>query len=199
MKKESCCQKNNNSKGIISGILYGLIPHSFCIAFILFSVMGAVAGATIMGKFLLIPYFFQALIVLSMLFATLSAVIYLNKQNALSLVGIRKKWKYLTLMYSTTIIVNVLIFFVVFPAVANINNTNDLAYNPNLSSIEISAQIPCSGHAPLIIGELKKENGIGAIFFKMPNIFTIKYDPTIISPEKITSLDVFNNYKATIQ
>ena len=33
-----CCQtKDNYQKGFLSGLLYGLIPHSFCIAFLILS------------------------------------------------------------------------------------------------------------------------------------------------------------------
>ena len=196
-----CCEPKNQNKGkgFLSGLVYGLVPHTFCILFILFSVLGATAGIGIMGKFLIIPYFFQTLVVLSLAMATLSAGIYLKKLNMLSFAGVKIKWKYLTLMYSATLIINILMFFVVFPAVANFNNTNPGIYASNLSSGTLKVQIPCSGHAPLIISEIKKENGVGSVSFKMPDIFEVKYNSEITSLNKIASLNIFKTFKSVIQ
>ena len=86
-------------------------------------------------------------------------------------------------------------FFVVFPALANINS-GTIDQNNYRASLSVAVQIPCSGHAPLIVDELKKEDGIGFIKFKMPNNFQIAYNPGQISPEKIISLDIFKTFKA---
>ncbi|MFA5080029.1 MAG: hypothetical protein WC472_00170 [Candidatus Paceibacterota bacterium] len=196
-----CCAPKNKdkSKGVLLGLVYGLIPHTFCIAFILFSVLGTTASISIIKKFLLIPYFFEALIILSLTITVLSSAIYLKKFDLLSLSGLRIKWKYLTLMCLATLTINSLIFFVVFPTVANTNNTTAENYASNLSSGTLKVQIPCSGHAPLIISEIKKENGVNSVFFKMPDTFEIKYNSKITSLEKIISLDIFKNFKTTIQ
>jgi hypothetical protein len=200
-KENSCCApaKNKQGKGISSGILYSLLPHSFCIAFILFSTVGAVAATAFLKRFMLIPYFFHFLILASLLSATISAVIYLKKNDCLRPSGVKSKWKYIVTLYSTMIIINLLMFFVVFPALANINSGNMINQGSYAANLSIAVQIPCSGHAPLIIGELKKDAGIGQVIFKTPNIFEIKYNPKETSPEKIASLEIFKTYKAILQ
>ena len=196
----SCCEpKTKNKKNIFLAIIYGLIPHAFCIAFILLSIIGTTIGASIIKKFLLIPYFFEILIGLSLVMATLSSAIYLKRQNLLSSHGLKTKWKYLTLMYSITLLVNVFMFLVVFPTMANINNSKSGAYASVLPSGILKVQIPCSGHAPLIISEIKKDSGVESVFFKMPDTFNIRYNPNVTSLEKIASLDIFKSFKATIQ
>jgi hypothetical protein len=198
-KQNSCCVpvKKTGKKGFLRGLLYGLMPHTFCIGFIVFSVIGATAASAIFKKVLLIPYFFQILIGLSLIFATISAVLYLRKTGCLCVDGIKKRWKYITTMYTITIVTNLLIFFVIFPAVASMKSDN-IVPDVQLSNLSISVQIPCSGHAPLIIDELKKNRGVNAVEFKMLNTFNIQYDPKEISPDKIVSLQIFKDFKATI-
>lgn len=199
-EEKNCCTptKNNQNKGILSGILYGLIPHFFCIAFILLSIIGAVTASVFLKKFLTIPYFFHILVFVSLLLATISSIIYLKKAGCLCVSGIKNKWKYITTLYSTTILINLLMFLVIFPALANMNSNtiNQEKYSANLL---ITVQIPCSGHAPLIINELKKDGGVGSVRFEVPNAFKIQYDPEATSPEKITSLEIFKTYKAILR
>jgi len=179
------------------GIFYGLLPHTFCIGFVVFSVIGATTATALFKNFLLIPYFFHLLVVLSFIFATISALIYLKKNDCLCVSGAKSKWKYLSILYSTTILINLFVFFVVFPALANAGPIN-ISPTDQLSALSIKVDIPCSGHAPLIIDELKNDDGIGAVKFNMPNNFEIKYNSQKTSPEKIISLDIFKTYKATI-
>lgn len=197
--KNSCCMpvKTTGKKGLLKGLLYGLMPHTFCIGFIVFSVVGATAASALFQKVLLIPYFFEMLVGLSLVFATISAVIYLKKTGCLCAEGIKKRWKYITTMYTITIVTNLLIFFVIFPAVTSMRSDNIIP-NAQLSDLSISVQIPCSGHAPLIIDELKKNQGINAVEYKMLNTFNIQYNPKEISQETILSLQIFKDYKATI-
>lgn len=84
------------------------------------------------------------------------------------------------------------------PVLANINS-NTVKQENNLSSVSINVEIPCSGHAPLIIDELNKDSGVIFVRFKMPNTFEIRYDPKETSPEKIASLEIFKTYKITTQ
>jgi hypothetical protein len=65
--------------------------------------------------------------------------------------------------------------------------------------MSIEVQIPCSGHAPLIIDELKENGGVDIVKFRLPNIFEIKYDLGKTSPERITSLEIFKTYGVSIQ
>jgi uncharacterized membrane protein YeaQ/YmgE (transglycosylase-associated protein family) len=202
-----CCNKKNikeenNKKGILRGVLYGLAPHTFCIAFIVFSIIGATTATTLLKPLLLNRYFFYILIVISFLFATISAIIYLKRNESLSLKGIKNKWKYLSILYGTTILVNLLFFMVIFPVVANLNlspasaTTNDQSIP--LESLTLEVDIPCSGHAPLITGELKKISGVKEVKFRFPNLFDIKYNLSETQEDKITSLEVFKTYKAKI-
>ena len=189
---DCCATKNNSRKGLLNGLLFGLIPHSFCILFIILSILGATIGTALLKNVLIIPYFFQILIALSFIFATISALIYLKRMGQLSFSGIKLKWRYLTVLYSTTLIINFFLFFIAFPAVANMNSSKEIGS----ASIVINVDIPCSGHAPLIISELGKENGIKNISFNLPNIFNVSYDPNIITKEKILSLQIFKSFKA---
>jgi ABC-type antimicrobial peptide transport system permease subunit len=202
-----CCNKKNikeenNKKGILRGVLYGLAPHTFCIAFILFSIIGVTTATTLLKPLLLNRYFFYILIVISFIFATVSAIIYLKRNESLSAKGIKNRWKYLSILYGTTILVNLLFFMVIFPVVANLNlspasaTAND--QNIQLRSLTLEVDIPCSGHAPLITGELKKISGVEEIKFRFPNLFDIKYNPSETQEDKIISLEVFKTYKAKI-
>lgn len=186
--ENSCCTK---------GFLYGLIPHAFCIAFILFSVIGAVSLTAIFKKILLIPYFFQILVAFSILMATISAVIYLKKAKCLCYSGIKNKWRYLVILYGTTIFINLLMFLFVFPALANINSPGIIS--GQTASLSVIVQIPCSGHAPLIIDELKKNPGVQKVIFKLPNRFDINYDPIQTSPDRIALIDIFKTYKLKVE
>lgn len=208
---KDCCQKEKTdslspekeqAKGFWSGLLYGLIPHSFCIAFIVLSIIGATTATVFLGKILLIPYLFQILIAVSLVFATLSAVVYLKRLGLLSLEGMKRKWRYLLTLYGATVLINLLFFLVVFPNLANINfnkgQPNVLAQKMTASSVTLVVDIPCSGHAPLINGEVRKLAGVQEVNFKMPNLFTVTYDPKQTSPEQILQLEIFKSFKAKI-
>ncbi|HOW60476.1 MAG TPA: hypothetical protein P5548_01945 [Candidatus Moranbacteria bacterium] len=199
-QENTCCviTKDKKSQGILSGILYGLIPHSFCIAFIIFSTVSAVAASTFLKRFLLIPNFFYFLVFVSFLLATASSAIYLKKCSCLCASGIRSKWKYITALYFSTIMVNLLMFFVVFPFLANAYQKKPVVQGESSSNLSLSVQIPCSGHATLIIDEIKKDSGVQSVEFNTPGIFKIKYDPNETSQEKIASAEIFKTYKATI-
>jgi len=209
---KDCCQKKdtNNSnpekeqaKGFWSGLLYGLIPHSFCIAFIVLSIIGATAATVFLRKLLLVPYLFQILIAVSLVFATLSAVVYLKRLGLLSLEGMKRKWRYLLTLYGATVLINLLFFLVVFPNLANLNFSKNqpsvLSQNTAFSSVTLAVDIPCSGHAPLINGEVRKVPGVQNVTFKLPNLFEITYNSQETSPEQILQLEIFKNFKAKIK
>lgn len=201
--QKSCCQKEGEErekKGFFSGLLYGILPHTFCIAFIIFSIIGVTTATMFFKKLLLNPYFFYILVGLSFVFATISAIIYLKRNGILSFQGIKRKWKYLLVLYGTTIFVNLLLFMVIFPYVANLNSPKSAALIEavSLSSITLEVDIPCSGHAPLIIDELLSLKDVQDVKFRFPNLFDLKYNPLETTKEQILSLEVFNTYKATI-
>lgn len=199
--EKSCCQKDDSrkqEKGILKGILYGIFPHSFCIGFIIFSAIGAVTATAVLKKIMIIPYFLHILFIFSIVIATFSAVIYLKRCDCFNKQGAKSKWKYLAILYGTTIFINLLMFSYVLPVLANINSSNINVESSKSSILSLKVDIPCSGHAPLIIDELKKDKGVESIKFESPNIFEIKYNPVQTSPEKIILTEIFKTYKAQI-
>lgn len=226
--QESCCKKTDSrpdKKGFISGILYGLAPHTFCIAFITLSVLGATTATTLLKPLLLNPYFFYILIAISFVFATISTIFYFRRLGFIILdktegglelsflpAGFKRKWKYLLTLYGTTIFINLLLFMVIFPITANLNSGTNLTatigdafrgggesqLSESGSLLTLRVAIPCPGHAPLITGELKKINGVKDVKFRFPNLFDASYDLGPTTKEEILSLNVFNTYKATV-
>lgn len=139
----------------------------------------------------------------------MSAAFYLRRQGLLSLDGIRSKWRYLSVLYGTTLAVNLLLFNVVFPAMANsvpvvsaapaaANVAAAAAPAVGDSTVKLVVDIPCAGHAPLIVSELKRDAGVKGVTFKAPNIFTVLYDGGRTSVGRITSLEVFKSYPAKV-
>jgi len=198
--------KENRKKTFLQGIAYGIIPHIGCIAFIIGSVLGVTVLMQFFKPLLMNRYFFHILILISLLFATLSSLLYLRKNSLLSLAGAKKKWKYLTTMYGSTIGINLLFFMVIFPLLANVSASPNtgitgaaIGTGENaLSSLKLSVDIPCPGHAPLISSELKTIEGVIDVKFDFPNNFNVKYDPKKTSKQEILSLEVFKTYKANV-
>lgn len=195
-----CCApaKEHKGSGVLMGIFYGLIPHAGCIMFII----GAVLGATVLMQFfkplLMSRYVFYYLILVSAGFAALSSILYLRKNKALSVEGIKTKKNYLAIMFGSTIGINLLLFFFAFPVVADITGRVAADEIPQSSSLAISVDIPCPGHAPLITSELKTINGVKGADFSFPNKFEVYYDSTKTSQKEILSLDVFDTYPAKV-
>jgi len=208
--------KNNT---ILQGMFYGLVPHVGCIAFLIFSVLGVTVATAFIKPLMLNPYFFYILIAISIIFATVSSIIYLKNQGFLTVNRIqrkfeisllngtfRRKWKYLTTMYGTTIAINLILFMLIFPLVANIDSGVSLtgAFASAAESTDseglmtLQVNIPCPGHAPLISGELKTINGVENVKFRFPNYFDIGYNPSQASQQQILSLDVFDTYPASV-
>ncbi|VVB76166.1 Uncharacterised protein [Candidatus Tiddalikarchaeum anstoanum] len=200
-KKPACCNnkkvKLHKKAGIIEGVLYGLLPHTGCIAFLIFSILGITTATALLKPIMSSPIFFNSLIIISFGFATLSAALYLKRNDSLSFAGIKSSWKYLAILYSITILVNFLMFNVVFPFAANINSVK-AGYLVNAQNITLKVEIPCSGHASLIMDELKAINGVDNVYFVSPNIFQIQYETNMTSTSEILNLDIFNTYEANI-
>jgi copper chaperone CopZ len=215
-----CCQPapKKESTGFLSGLLYGLLPHTFCIAFILFTVLGVTVAAGVVRSVLLVPYFFQLLVGFTIVMATISAAFYLRRNGMLSVAGARRKWRYLSVLYGTTIGINILLFTMIFPALANapavaapatVREVSAAAAPAQSQAVEASASatasttlavdIPCSGHAPLISGELNSVPGVQKVTYRAPDLFDVTYDPGQTSLDQIVALDVFQAYPATIK
>jgi len=201
MKKKNCCKKDN---GRTKGILYGLIPHIGCIGFI----VGSIFGTTILVQFfkplLMNRYFFHILILLSITLATLTAIIYLAKHKNLNKQGLKEEWKYISSLYGSTILINLVLFLLIFPALANFsfadNPNKNTQNNPidqnNLHSILLEVDIPCSGHAPLITSELKTIKEVKNIKYEFPNKFRVEFEGDI--QNDILNLEVFKEYSAKL-
>jgi hypothetical protein len=191
----NCCSDNRPpQKSFWSGILYGLVPHTFCIAFFVLSLVGAVGSATLAKKFLLIPHFFLILTIISLSFATLAAFLYLKKNNSCSISGIKKRRRYLITLFATTIATNLLVAYIIVPAFIN-KPVKALSQDEKQLLIAAEVQIPCPGHAPLVISELEKASGIETVTFKLPRTFEITYNPETTSPQTIAALDIFKTFK----
>ncbi|MFH1622915.1 MAG: heavy metal-associated domain-containing protein [Candidatus Aenigmatarchaeota archaeon] len=211
--------------GVLQAIAYGIVPHIGCIGFIVATVLGVTVATELFKPLLMNPYFFYILIGVSFVFATISSVLYLRQQGFISFGGsggqfevnvarntLHRKWKYLAAMYGTTIMINIALFFFVFPALANVSfgqavsglpMTGDVGLvggspGTGLSSLTMRVDIPCSGHAPLITGELRKLPGVRSVNFAGSNTFNVAYDPAVASKSEILAIDVFNVYKATV-
>ncbi|MEM4707275.1 MAG: heavy-metal-associated domain-containing protein [Candidatus Anstonellales archaeon] len=199
---KNCCtvDKKDSKRGLLRGLVYGLIPHTGCMLFILAAVFGATAASAFFQPLLSDPNFFYILIALSFVFATFSALLYLRKYNLLSFSGLRKEWKYLSTLYATTVSVNLLFIFFLFPFITTtLYPTQSLAtQSSSILQIKLAVNIPCSGHAPLIIEELKKLDGIKSVSYEPPNLFLISYDPNRISKKDILSVEVFKTYPTNV-
>jgi len=193
-----CCSSKNKSarNGFLKGLIYGTIPHIGCIGFIIFSLLGVTVLSSVFRTFMLKASFFYIMIVLSLIFATFSAFLYLRKRGGISKIGQHKK--YLIILYGTTIGISLILYFFIFPLVTGMSIENSTNPIPSSEQLYVKVNIPCSGHAPLIIDELKKIRGVDTIEFEAPNKFRIYYDPTIANKEKILSAEIFKEYPVTV-
>jgi len=210
-KKETCCKDCENTEGIATnrskqntvrqGIIYGLVPHIGCISFIAASILGVTVAVNLFKPLLMNPWFFHILVLLSIIFATISSGVYLRKNGLLSASGTKRKLKYLSTMYGSTVGINLVLFMVIFPLLANVSLSSPTGAATginDLASMRLQVNIPCPGHAPLISEELKTISGVSDINFSFPNIFDVKYDSSRTTKQEILALDVFDTYKATV-
>lgn len=192
--------KESKRKSMFQGIVYGLIPHIGCIMFVLAAILGATALIQFFKPILMNRNIFYYLILISLGFATLSSFFYLKKNKKLSWIGIKDKKRYLLIMYSSVVGINLLLFFFIFPFLANLGNGGVVsALDDNGTSfIEITSKIPCPGHAPLISDEVKTIGGVEAVEYSFPNKFKIYYNPSLISKQEILQLKVFEEFPAEV-
>ena len=188
--KKNCCKKENSMK---KGLLYGLIPHTGCMAFIIFSILGVTFMASLFRPLLANSNIFYAMIILSFVFAGISGIMYLKKINSLNVKGAKQSWKYLTTLFTTTVAVNLVLFLIIFPYVTAYSFQGGELTGEE-SFIELTVDIPCSGHAPLIIGELNELAGVVSVEYKFPNIFKTYYEG--ITEEEILAIPIFQSYPA---
>ncbi|MHB1294631.1 MAG: hypothetical protein ACYC4R_06505 [Anaerolineae bacterium] len=202
-----CCRPvEKKEHGALLGLVYGLVPHAFCILFLVLTIVGATAATSVLREVMLVPYLFQAILALSVVFATASAAIYLRRLGLLSLEGARHKWRYLSVMYGATLAVNLLLFQVVFPATANLTTRAEsapagvvaAAAPAQSASLALAVDIPCSGHAPLIISEVSAQAGVQSVTYTPEGLFLVTYDPAGLSEEDILALPIFESFPASV-
>lgn len=194
---DCCAHAKDRKKGFVNGIIYGLVPHTCCILFIIGSILGVTLFTSAFKPLLASRNFFYILIALSFSFATLSAGFYLKRNNCLCMSGTRKRWKFLSILYATTIAVNLLFFLIIFPAVANIGTASANTEGASYPSLTLDVDIPCSGHAPLIIGELKNLDGVKDVKYQSGK-FIVYYDSSKTSKNEILGIEIFKEYPATL-
>ncbi|UCD02653.1 MAG: heavy metal translocating P-type ATPase [Candidatus Aenigmatarchaeota archaeon] len=195
----------------LQGVSYALLPHVGCIAFIAGSILGVTLLMEFFRPLLMNRWFFHILVLISIGFATLSSALYLKRNSLLSMAGAKRKWQYLSTMYGSTVGINLVLFLVIFPLLANVSTvsaagvTGAAIASGDFSEldegdayIQLAVDIPCPGHAPLITEELKTTGGISAIQFSFPNVFDVVYDSAKTSKEGMLSLEVFEEYPATV-
>jgi len=94
-----------------------------------------------------------------------------------------------------------MLIFTVKTVLAN-SSATDAISNPQEysgSKLTIKVDIPCSGHASLIIYEVKKLSGVNEVKFKGSGVFDVYYDSSKTSKEEILSAGIFNEYPARAQ
>ncbi|MBU1136689.1 MAG: hypothetical protein KJ559_04230 [Nanoarchaeota archaeon] len=195
-----CCKQKKEYKGNnpLMGIAYGLIPHTGCIMFIIATILSSTILIQFFRPLLMNRYIFHYLILISVGFATISSFLYLRKNKSLSLEGIKRKKRYLSIMYGSTVGINLILFIFVFPYIANITGNVSAAEITGASVLSIAVDIPCPGHAPLISNEVKTINGVKGSEYSFPNKFEVYYDASQTSKNEILSLEVFDEYPANV-
>ena len=191
-KIPGCCQKK--SKGVKDGILSGIIPHAGCIAILLFAVLGGKIANSFFRKFLFNSYYLYIIFALSFVIAIISAFLYIRR---FSDKRIKSHRKYLIVLFSSVIIINLLMIYLVFPYATNLSGKvvkGDIGEESKI--LKLSFDIPCSGHAPLVISELGKVEGIEGTKYISGKSFEVYYNPIKITKEQILSLDVCKEFNA---
>jgi len=191
MKKSDICKrKGDESKGLLAGIVAGIIPHIGCIAFIVFTLLGITFLSSLFKQFLILKWAFPLMILLSFLLAGISSFFYLKRNCCVN------KTKYLSILFSSVILINFLLYFVIFPATANLSGSS-VGDGDNTKLITLQVNIPCSGHAPLIIDELKKLEEVKSVSYRTPNYFDVECDSSL-DEEKLLSMDIFKEFPCKI-
>ncbi len=186
-KLPECCRPKHG-KAVRAGILSGLIPHTGCILILLFAIFGVTFANAFFKKFLFNSYYIYAVFGVSILIATIAGFFYIRRFSDRRL---KSHWKYLIILYGSVIIINLLMIYVIFPAIANTNSGN---LKGDLLNLEFN--IPCSGHVPLVISELQKVDGVKGVKFISGKTFEVYYDANKITEEKILQQDVCREFNA---
>ena len=79
---------------------------------------------------------------------------------------------------------------------ATTTNTANSVESQTSSKLSLNVNIPCSGHASLIIYDVKKLSGVSDVKFIGSNKFDVYYDPAKTSEQKILAMGIFKEYPA---
>lgn len=188
-KLPECCKRKS---GIKSGLISGIIPHAGCIAILLFAILGVTIANSFFRKFLFNPYYLYIVSALSFFIAIIAAFFYIRRFEDKR---IRSHWKYLAVLFSSVVIINLVMVYVIFPYAANISSKTISTDFWN-EILKLSFEIPCSGHASLVISELEKVNGINSVKFISGKTFDIYYNPEKITKDQILSQDICKEFNA---
>ncbi|MEK6935605.1 MAG: hypothetical protein AABW67_02370 [Nanoarchaeota archaeon] len=187
-----CCKPK--SRGIKAGLISGIIPHSGCIAIILFALLGVTAANTFFIKFLSYKYYIPSLFVASFFIASVAAFFYTRRFPDRR---IKSHWKYLAVLYSSIIIINLLMIYMIFPYATNLSSSGNVISNlENTKTLKLSFEIPCPGHASLVVSELEKTSGIEKVKYLSGANFEVLYNPKEINKEQILEQDICKEFDA---
>lgn len=187
-----CCKPK--SKGIRTGLISGIIPHAGCIAIILFALLGVTVANSFFIKFLSNKYYIYVAFAVSLGIAAFAAFFYTRK---FSDKRIKSHWRYISFLYTSVIAINLLMIYVIFPYAADLSSSGNVASNlENTKILKLSFEIPCSGHAPLVISGLQKVNGIASVKYISGKSFEVLYNPGEISKEQILEQDICKEFNA---
>ncbi len=182
--------KKEVKNSLISSVLSVIIPHLGCIAFIVLTLLGISTGAVFFHQFLANRFAFPLLIILSFVLAGISSFFYLKKNCCVN------KTKYVGILFASVLVFNGILFYGIFPWVANIKGQSSNPTLAHLSNLKLKVDIPCAGHASLITHYLK-DAGAEEIIYKQPNTFSVKYDSDLVLKDNLLNLDIFDEYQAT--
>lgn len=180
----------NEKKGIAAGIIAGLVPHIGCISFAVFTLLGVTFMSSLFKKFLLLKWAFPFMILLSFFLAGISSFFYLRKNCCAN------KSRYIIMVFSSVLLINFLFYFIIFPLTANISakSTKNIE---ETKLIFLQVKIPCPGHAPLIIDELKKMPEVISVNYRAPNYFDVECDRGL-DEQKLLNLGIFREFPCKI-
>jgi len=184
-----CCRKKS---GVKEGILAGIVPHAGCIAIILFALLGVTAFNGFFKKYLFGTYYLYLVFAFSFLIAIISAFFYIRRFPDRRL---KTHWKYLSVLFSSIIIVNLIVVYFIFPYAINLTGNA----STEGAMLKLSFEIPCEGHAPLVISELESVPGINSVKYISGKNFEVYYNPEIINEEKILEQDICKEFNAKEQ
>jgi len=85
-------------------------------------------------------------------------------------------------LFAAVVGINLLLYLVVFPLLTNLKALRlskgevMVSGQTGLVTKILKVEIPCSGHAPLVVDELQRIEGVREIRFRLPNFFEVSFD-----------------------